>query len=311
MNSQKQVNDFLKEFSRQLAKKYPEKIDFILLFGSAARGEWRKGISDVDLVIQLKSIDVHKEVHDFAEQLFWELDRKYKTLFKKSCSIADKKSAIKKLQSKARLYVPFEIFAPGDMDWQHAKVHKKELIVGARLVMPQAMMFKKMKVEGKILYGRDIRKEIPEHASMWERFKAVMVPHHLAFFSLLVSPLNPKMALKMADKSLLYSIDAAIFYLEKPFETGINKSVEALENELASKMKGVQNIFDFIDLEVYLGRKYSYPYDFDLIKKALTLKYNWDEESKKFTRWQTIKFSWHALWFVIKLNWLSAILKIF
>ena len=25
MNSQKQVNDFLKEFSRQLAKKYPEK----------------------------------------------------------------------------------------------------------------------------------------------------------------------------------------------------------------------------------------------------------------------------------------------
>ncbi|MBI5252840.1 MAG: nucleotidyltransferase domain-containing protein [Euryarchaeota archaeon] len=46
---QKLVMDFLEEFALKLAAAH--NIDFILLFGSAARGEWKRGISDVDVII--------------------------------------------------------------------------------------------------------------------------------------------------------------------------------------------------------------------------------------------------------------------
>jgi predicted nucleotidyltransferase len=46
-SDQQKAEAFLEEFA--------DEIDFILLFGSAARGEFVLGKSDVDLVIQVKS----------------------------------------------------------------------------------------------------------------------------------------------------------------------------------------------------------------------------------------------------------------
>ncbi|HID73114.1 TPA: nucleotidyltransferase domain-containing protein [Candidatus Micrarchaeota archaeon] len=52
-------------------------IDFILLFGSAARGEFRAGVSDVDMIIQVKKASTVPKLEGYAERLFWELDRKH------------------------------------------------------------------------------------------------------------------------------------------------------------------------------------------------------------------------------------------
>ena len=53
---QKSVNNFLKDLVKEITKKYKKDIDFIIIYGSAARGEFIIGVSDVDLVIQTAEI---------------------------------------------------------------------------------------------------------------------------------------------------------------------------------------------------------------------------------------------------------------
>lgn len=54
MDDQQRVQRFLREFSSRLSKKFSRYLDFILFFGSAARGEWKRGVSDIDIIIQAK-----------------------------------------------------------------------------------------------------------------------------------------------------------------------------------------------------------------------------------------------------------------
>ncbi|MCK5333902.1 MAG: nucleotidyltransferase domain-containing protein [Candidatus Aenigmarchaeota archaeon] len=311
MKDQKQVQLFLKEFSSALAKEFGDDIDFILLFGSAARGEWKRGISDVDLVIQLKTKGRANEVSERAGKLFWALDKKHKTLLSKVCSIgADaKKDNVKKVLKKTRLYVPFEVFESGDLDWKNGKIKKKELILGANLVASQAMLFTKMKDEGKILYGRDIRKEICVKPSMWEKLKALLIPFYISSISVFAAPITPKNALKMANKAVMYSIEASLFFLEKPIGHGVRKAADELENELMRTIRKKYGVFGALELDIALNLDYRKFVHFDFVKEALRLKYNWNQESKKYTRTDTIKFCFRALFFVNSINWYVVLRK--
>lgn len=158
---QQKADSFLEDFVGQLARFCGSDIDFILLFGSAARGEFILGKSDVDLVIQVKSDGAVQRVEQFAEPLFWRLDDKHGMHFKRVVSTGEAGSfleaAVKWLEKQARLYKPFEVFGPDDIDWRAGKVKRLDLLPGAVLVASQLTLFYKMKHEGKILLGRDIR----------------------------------------------------------------------------------------------------------------------------------------------------------
>lgn len=311
MKDQKQVQLFLKEFSSALAKQFGDDIDFILLFGSAARGEWKRGISDVDLVIQLKTKDRANEVSERAGKLFWALDKKHKTLLSKVCSIGNeaKKDRVKRVMKETRLYVPFEVFEAGDIDWIHGKIKKKELLLGAKLVASQAMLFTKMKYEGEILYGRDIRKEICVKPSMWEKLKALLIPFYLSLISVVIVPIAPKNALKVANKAMMYSIEASLFFLEKPIGHGVRRAADELENELMRTSRKKYSVFGALELDIAMNLDYRKFVNFDFVKEALQLKYNWNQESKKYTRTRTIKFCLRALFFVNSINWYVVLRK--
>ena len=76
-SEQQLVENFLRDFVDELTQRYPDEIDFILLFGSAARGEWKRGISDVDLIIGVKKKEDVGPVRVYAEKLFWDLIRSH------------------------------------------------------------------------------------------------------------------------------------------------------------------------------------------------------------------------------------------
>ena len=135
MEDQQLVQNFLREFSEKIAEKFNDDLDFILLFGSAARGEWKKGVSDVDLIIQVKTQGAIYNVKTYADKIFWELDEKYGTELKKVCSTGDEKDKIKTLIKQTKLYVPYEVFGPKDIDWIKGKIKrrrimKKKIIIG-------------------------------------------------------------------------------------------------------------------------------------------------------------------------------------
>lgn len=215
---QQRIDSFLREFSSRLSAECGKDIDFILLFGSAARGEFVPGRSDVDLIIQVKGAEAKESVSLFAEKLFWELDEKHKTRLKEVCSIGIGSGLLENLvkgaEEKARLYKPFEVFAPGDIDWKRGFIRRLDLLPGAILVASQLTLLYKMKNEGKILFGRDIRGEINPYFSLWEKLKGILVPQTLAFISISLSLLLPKKAVGYAFKAVFYEMESALMLLE-------------------------------------------------------------------------------------------------
>lgn len=278
------VEEFLKEFADRLSTACD--IDFILLFGSAARGEFKKGISDVDMIIQSRGQEGKEEIYKVAEDIFWELDDKHGTEFRKVCSIGVEETdstlekAIRKGQSTARLYAPFEVLGPEDVDWERGELKSGFLRIGTDLVAPKYLLFTKMKVEGMILYGRDITKVINPQINWFDRVKAILVPHHLSFFSALVSPFSPKMAVKMAIKSAIYSVESCLYYLKKPIGIGIDTAMMDLEAEIGENR--------WVDIQY--------------VKELYELKYS-DRLDEGFSRFEALKISLKTLLLVVKLNW--------
>ena len=282
-DEQRLVEAFLEEFARKLASLCD--IDFILLFGSAARGEWKKGISDVDMVIQVVRQEDKERVREVAERLFWELDDKYGTEFRKVCSTASEEGdsalerAVKKGQSTARLYAPFEVLGPEDVDWERGELKGSSLRLGAELVAPKYLLFTKMKVEGRVLYGRDITKVINPRVSWFDRAKAILVPHHLSFFSVLLSPFSPRMAVRLAIKSGIYSVESCLYYLKKPVGRGIPAAMAELEREIGRNTRG----------------------DVQHLRRLYELKYS-EHAKREFSRFEAFVISFKTFAAVVKLN---------
>ena len=290
---QELVERFLKEFIKKVTSLYGEKIDFILLFGSAARGEWKRGVSDVDLIIQLKAGNLKEDVFKEAEEIFWSLDKKYDTKFKEVCSIKrpekiDINGAIRFAERQVRLYVPFEVIGPGEIDWNECDFYNPMFRVGAFLVFPKSMFFLKVKAEGKILFGRSILKKMRPSLSWWDVSKILLNPYHLSVLSVLIVLFSPDFAIKHAIKAILYGIESVLIFLERPIVTSSTKAYERVKRIIDNK---------------YI--------DWSIVEEAFDLKYDWEERVKELSHWDKIVFCWKVLLFVVALGWLSIFTKIY
>ncbi len=286
---QLKVEAFLQEFVAELTKAYGSETDFILLFGSAARGEFILGKSDVDLIIQVKSDRAVKDVEEFAEQLFWQLDGKHGMQFKEVASTGAGKSiledAVKFMEKQARLYKPFEVFGPDDIDWSSGKIKRLDLLPGAVLVASQLTLFYKMKHEGMMLYGRDIRPEINPRFTAWEKLKAIWTPQALAFAAVILSPLLPKKAVGYATKALFYEVESINIVLKDAIPPGQEKiegfaSATKLGDRLLDNMRFL--------LETKLGLLSDQKREF--LKEAVEMKRNGFEGG----RWDALGFCLRA-----------------
>lgn len=204
----KLVDAFLSAFTKKLVKEYPDEIDFILLFGSAARGEFRAGTSDVDMIIQLKRKRSVAKFERFAEKVFWELDKRHGTRLAEVCS-TKRGDIFGILEKQVKLYKPFEVLGPDEIKWSEGRIESKDLGPFA-IIAPIHHFAKKIKHEGRILYGRDIRKEIMIKESLSDGLRAIIIPYILSSFAVPLSLLLPDKALKYSTKAVLYSVDGQV-----------------------------------------------------------------------------------------------------
>ncbi len=293
MKDQELVEKFLEDFVKRVTDIYGEKIDFILLFGSAARGEWKKGMSDVDMIIQLKESGLKDEAYKKTEQIFWELDNKYDTRFKEVCSIKESEEinlidAVRFAEKQVKLYVPFEIVGPDEIDWEKCEFINPLYKVGAFLVFPRSMFFLKIKAEGKILYGRDIIKKLKPSLSCWDIPKMLINPYNLSVLSILTVLFLPDFAVKHAIKAILYQIESILIFLERPVNSGVKKAYLRVKSIIANR---------YIDWHV--------------IEQAFDLKYNWEEKIRNLKYIDKIVFCWKVSSLIVALGWMAVFLKIY
>ncbi|OGD84589.1 hypothetical protein A2165_02425 [Candidatus Curtissbacteria bacterium RBG_13_40_7] len=296
-SDQKIINKFLKELVEKITDKYSEDIDFIILFGSAARGEFKRGVSDIDLVIQLKNSQRQKEIEMYSTKIFWELNRKYQTKFERVLSTTKSPNIIdnffKHIEKGAHLYVPIFVFPPGWLDWEKGRITRLRWRLPSIFFIHQAFIFEKFKEEGKILYGRDVRSLIHPKINFWERWKAIQIPFWLSLFSVAILPFAFKQAVKYAIKAVLYELGSALDFMDIKPKTKAER-IKILE-------KRTTGVFErkFIDFHFKLTFNLLSSRDVGIFSQASQIK----SGVLHLTHKDSNKFVVRVFWFVIRTNW--------
>lgn len=300
-SDQELVDKFIKELVKEVVKKFSKEVDFVILYGSAARGEFVKGVSDIDLLIQTKDQSLVGHIKEYSTLVFWKLNKKYKLGFEKACSIRKSENLLArildKLESKAQLYTPLFVFGPEDIDWKQGKVLKKDLVLGANLIASQAAIFYKFKKEGKVYYGRDIRRVIKPQMGFWERYKNILVPQHLMFAALFTFLILPKRAVKYCNKAVLYEIDSALIYLNK-LKTNVREAKISELKKITGLRFKIKSLSELIEFNLDLKYNSINPKYFKILEEALEYKI----KGFKGSRLDVFKYIMRCLRFIMLMN---------
>ena len=172
------LGEFLDEMVALVIKEFPNEIVSFILFGSATTGEWIRGKSDIDCIVLIKNRTKTKTVEKFLNELLVKLDTKYKLNLTETCTIYKKTqnpalNLILKTESAMMFGRPFYVLSEDQFDLKNAKIrHDLKIQIGLSVIASLNMFLQRIKSTGVILYGKDIRKDIPESIPRIEKIKA-------------------------------------------------------------------------------------------------------------------------------------------
>ncbi len=240
MKNPKELRDFIDNLVKGIVEHYGRYIDFIILYGSAARGEFIKGVSDIDMVIQLNknaNNKVKREIEKTAYYLFWKLNEKYELGFEK---------IIKQnpLEGITPLYVPIFVFTADDVDWKKGKFKKYYKLIN--LFSSEKAVFISFKYEGIVLYGKDITNEIETKWNYWDKIKQLGLPAYVILMGFIVLPFQKTKAREYFIKSIIYCVINQIHILEKYDALTIKEKVGVFSKFIKNNeiKKDVEKIID-------------------------------------------------------------------
>ena len=210
-DDQKTIESFLSDFVNHITAEFPTEIDYILLAGSAARGDFVCGQSDLDLGIRVKKQDDVETIREKALDLFWKLNEKHGVKF----DLLSEKNKSKK---------PFSVYGPLGRTKQNNLFSLLEPLHGFNrsLLVNTAH-------SGKILYGRNIMPELIERAKPRNAFQ--MLNRYSFILSLLNLPLffiSPDKALSSSIRKVISSFEDRIFSSENDHDPNVVFAKKAL-----------------------------------------------------------------------------------
>jgi len=220
-----QLKLFLDELVLDLVKSYPDEIVSFVLFGSATTGEWIRGKSDIDCIVIIKNKKLNNEIEKYLSNLLLTLDAKYDLKLSDTCTSHKKTSnlildLIFKTENKMMFGQPFYVVAQDQLDLNDFKIRKDlKTEIGARTIASLGLFLHKIKNTGIILYGKDIRKEIPKTVPTIEKIKASFNAMLLLMISFIIFPYSSSSAFSHAVKANFWACNDVLFALDKPLST--------------------------------------------------------------------------------------------
>ena len=215
----------MKELVSRLVKDYPEEIISFVLFGSATTGEWIRGKSDIDCIVIIKDKELCKKMEKYLTKLLLELDIKYDLKLSETCTLYKKTDnlaldLIFKTENKMMFGQPFYVVAQNQLNLKEFKIRKDLRVeIGTRTIASLGLFLQRIKNTGIILYGKDIRKEIPKTVPAIEKVKASFNAMLLLMMSFIIFPYSLKSAFSHAVKANFWACDDVLFALDKPLST--------------------------------------------------------------------------------------------
>ena len=215
----------MNELVSQLVKKYQKEIISFVLFGSSTTGEWIRGKSDIDCIIIIRNKRLGMEIEEYLNKLLLELDAKYDLKLSDTCTSYKKTDnlaldLIFKTENKMMFGKPFYVIAQDQLDLKGFKIRKDLSVeIGTRTIASLGLFLQRIKDTGMVLYGKDIRKEIPKTVPTIEKIKASFYAMLLLMMSFVIFPFSPKAAFSHAVKANFWACDDVLFALDKPLST--------------------------------------------------------------------------------------------
>jgi len=208
-----------------LVKQYPDQIVSFVLFGSATTGEWVRGKSDIDCIVIIKDKQLRGEIEKYLNDLLIKLDAKYDLKLAETCTSYKKTDnpaldLIFKTENKMMFGQPFYVVAQDQLNIKEFKIRKDiKIELGTRTIASLGLFLQRIKNTGEILYGRDIRKEIPNTVPAIEKIKASFNAMLLLFMGYVIFPFSSSSAFSHAIKANFWACDDVLFALDKPLST--------------------------------------------------------------------------------------------
>lgn len=221
------------EMVSSLIQRYPDKIVSFVLFGSATTGEWIRGKSDIDCIVITNDKRLNREIEDYLNKLLLDLDARYDLKLAQTCTPYKKTdnpalNLIFKTESTMMFGRPFYVAAEDQLDIRGFKIRRDlKMELGTRTIASIALFLKRIKNTGVILYGKDIRKEIPDVVPAIEKLKASFNAMLLLMMAYVIFPFSPSSAFSHAIKANFWACDDVLFALEEPLST-TKKEVETI-----------------------------------------------------------------------------------
>ncbi|MEJ2281592.1 MAG: nucleotidyltransferase domain-containing protein [Candidatus Bathyarchaeota archaeon] len=212
----------MKELVAKLVLKYPNEITSFVLFGSATTGEWIRGKSDIDCIVIIKNKTLCEDVEKYLNLLLLELDAKHDLKLSETCTSYKKTdnlalNIIFKTENKLMFGQPFYVVSEDQIDLKGFKIRKDLRVeLGTRTIASLGLFLKRIKNTGIILYGKDIRQEIPNTVPFLEKIKAFFNAMLLLLMSFIILPFSPKHAFSHAIKANFWACDDVLFALDMP-----------------------------------------------------------------------------------------------
>ena len=213
------------EFVSKLVKDYPGEIVSFVLFGSATTGEWIRGKSDIDCIVIIKNKKLCNEIEKYLARSLLLLDAKYGLELSETCTLYKKTDnpaldLIFKTENKMMFGQPFYVVAQDQLDLRGFKVRKDfKAEIGTRTIASIGLFLQRIKNTGVIMYGKDIRKEIPKTVPAIEKVKASFNAMLLLMMGFVIFPYSSKSAFSHAVKANFWACDDVLFALDKPLST--------------------------------------------------------------------------------------------
>ncbi len=208
-----------------LTAKFHDEIVSFVLFGSATTGEWIRGKSDIDCIVIIKNKKLCKDIETYLSSLLLTLDAKYDLKLSDTCTSYKKTDnpaldLIFKTENKMMFGQPFYVVAEDQLDLKGFKIRKNlKVEIGTRTIASLGLFLQRIKNTGIILYGRDIRKEIPKTVPTLEKIKASFNAMLLLMMSFVIFPFSFNSAFSHAVKANFWACDDVLFALDKPLST--------------------------------------------------------------------------------------------
>lgn len=269
---QKFMRSFVADFRKAVENSnYKDDIVSVVLFGSAARGSFVKGHSDVDIIVVTKDGRSREGIQDYMRSLVSRLNKKHNLFLEKTCSDERKFNnlvldALLRVESFFLWGVPIYVLPQTEFDLFKKKVKTPKLWILVTFIGTLSEFLAGLRDTAIVIYGENLLDEIKDvRFSMFDKVKLTLEPYYLLLLATLVVAFDAKFAAKHAIKACLLESEIDLIWL----------------NEKIGSYKQDQKVYE----KIFRGRGV----EIEHLKKTMELRANiYKTEMRKSQAWHYI-----------------------